>query len=213
MVPIISVVGKSGSGKTWLLERLIPELKRRGYRVAVAKHSHHRFDLDVEGKDSWRLARAGGDFILLFSPEQVAFFRPVAAEPVPEELPLYLVGGYDVLLVEGFRRRGVTKIEVHRRGGGELLCSPQELWAVVTDEPLDVPAPQYSWEDVQGLADLIERTFLASRPAETVELYINGRPVPLKPFVQEFISGTVKGMVAALKGIGEIKSLELRLRE
>lgn len=213
MIPIISIVGKSGSGKTRLLERLIPELKQRGYRVAVAKHSHHSFDLDVEGKDSWRLARAGADPILLFSPEQVALFQKVAAELHPGELTRYLIGEHDILLVESFRRQGVTKIEVHRRGDGELLCNAEELWAVVSDEPFNIPVRQFTWDDIGSLAQLIEETFLTTRERETVQLYINGEPVFLNSFVQKFIFNTVKGMVTVLKGIGEVKSLELRLRE
>ena len=86
MLPIICIVGKSGSGKTALVERIIPELKRRGYRVASIKHNPHDFELDQPGKDSWRHAQAGSDAVVISSPQKVALIKGVEHDPTLGEL-------------------------------------------------------------------------------------------------------------------------------
>ncbi len=162
MPVVLSFVGPSNSGKTTLLTNLVPELKRRGHRVAVAKHSMGDLDLDQPGKDSWRLARAGSDAVVVSGPHRVALVKKVETDPTLEEV-LGMVGdSYDVILVEGFKRSRVPKIEVHRQIQGDLVCSPEELLAVVTDEPLDIPVPQFSADQGEALADLIEDRFFAS---------------------------------------------------
>jgi molybdopterin-guanine dinucleotide biosynthesis protein MobB len=162
MPVVLSVVGRSNSGKTTLLESLIPELKRRGYRVAVVKHSMRGFDLDQPGKDSWRLAEAGSDAIVLSAPQEVALIKKVGREATLEELLTIIGDDYDLILVEGFKHGNAAKIEVHRKVLGHLVCPPEELSAVVTDEPLNVAAPQFSVDQGVALADLIEDRFLAS---------------------------------------------------
>lgn len=208
MFPIIFVVGKSGAGKTTLLEKLVPELKGRGYKIGVVKHCSHGFELDQPGKDSWRLSQVG-EIVILISPNEVAIFRK-GEPPSFKELPRYIADEIDLLLVEGYRE-GEVKIEVYRSDLGDLLCSPEELWAIVGDKPLNVPIPQFSWQGIRELADLIEKTFLSSK--EKVELFINGSPLTLSPFVQDFIAKTITGMVSALKGGEGAKRLEIRVRQ
>jgi molybdopterin-guanine dinucleotide biosynthesis protein B len=210
MPPVVSVVGKSGAGKTTLLEALIPALARRGYSVAVIKHSAQGFDLDREGKDSYRLQKAGANPVALASPTQFALLHQLEKETDVEVLLRLLGDGFDLILAEGFHRAPGIKIEVHRRETGELLCSPEELWAVVTDEPLPLPHLQFRWEETEKLAELIETTYLKDREEET-ELFADGRPVVLSRFVQEFIAKTARGMVSALKGIKDPRRLEIRL--
>ncbi|MBU2008360.1 MAG: molybdopterin-guanine dinucleotide biosynthesis protein B [Chloroflexi bacterium] len=210
MPPIVSIVGKSGAGKTTLLEALIPALARRGYRVAVIKHSAQGFDMDREGKDSDRLQKAGANPVALASSNQFALLRQMEKETDLEGLLRLLGDGFDLILTEGFREARATKIEVHRRETGELHCSAEELWAVVTDEPLPLPVLQFRWEETEKLADLIETTYLKDREEEA-ELFADGRPVPLNPFVREFLARTVRGMVSALRGIGDPRRLEIRL--
>lgn len=160
-IPVISVVGKSDAGKTTLLIKLLPELKRRGYRVATIKHDTHGFDIDRPGKDTWRHAEAGADVVVISSPAKVAFIEKVAAE-----LPLDAIAGriqnVDLIITEGYKRGDKPKIEVHRAEvGGELLCTADELLAVATDEPLAIDAPCYDLDDAAGLVDLIEARILA----------------------------------------------------
>ena len=213
MPPIVSIVGLSGVGKTTLLERLVPELKRRSYRVATIKHDVHGFDLDKPGKDSWRFTQAGSDIVILSSPEKLALIKKVDHDSTLQELAHLVGNSVDIILTEGFKQREAPKIEIHRKEvGKELLCRPDELVALVTDEPLDLPVWQCSTEEVSKLADLVESTFLTAQKGEEATLLINDISVPMVPFVQEFLTKTLVGMVSALKGVGEIRSLDISLR-
>jgi 4-hydroxy-tetrahydrodipicolinate reductase len=161
-IPVVSVVGYSGSGKTTLLEKLIRELKQRGYRLAAIKHHHSRgLQFDKPGKDSWRFAQAGADQVGIAGPDRVIHVRAFEEEPTLEQV----VGGMrdvDLILVEGFKQADVPKIEVNRdQSGSELISSPESLVAVVSDRRFEADVPQFELEDMTGLADLIEARFLA----------------------------------------------------
>jgi len=160
-VPFFSIVGKSQSGKTVLMEQLIAEFKRRGYKVAALKHSRGGMEIDHPGKDSWRYAQAGSDAVLISSPDKLAFIKSLDHDLDIEEL-LPIVGPeFDLVLVEGFRKSKIPKIEVHKKElGDDLLCSPEELSAIVTDGSLDTDIPQLPWGDPVTVADFIEKNFL-----------------------------------------------------
>ncbi|HBY97321.1 MAG TPA: molybdopterin-guanine dinucleotide biosynthesis protein B [Chloroflexi bacterium] len=161
--PIISIVGRSDVGKTTLLEKLIPELKRRGYRVATVKHhTHPGFDIDQPGKDTWRHALAGSDHVVIAAPDKVASIRRVDREPTLDEIAAG-IGDVDIILTEGYKRAGKPKIEVVRSARSrEPICAPDELIALATDVRLDLDVPQFDLDDAAGLVDLIERRFLAT---------------------------------------------------
>ena len=210
MLPIISIVGKSESGKTTLLEQLIRELKARGYRLAAIKHSTHELAPDQPGKDSWRLAQAGSDTVVLSSPGKISLFKEVDHKATVEEL-FHLVGGeVDLVLTEGFKEDNALKIEVHRSELGEPVCAPEELIAIVTDVPLDTTVPQFSHADIKAVADLIEKAVSPTR--NRVALMVNGVSTHLNPFVEDFMTKTLLGMVSALKGVENIKNLQMWLR-
>jgi len=165
--PVVSIVAKSGTGKTTLLEKLIGELKRRGYTVGAVKHDAHQFDIDREGKDSWRLTRAGADTMLITSPAKVAMVKQNrhAAEPSLAEAIAAYCGDLDIVLTEGFKKSSMPKIEVHRRErSARLLCRDEEhdpqLIAVASDSSLNLDVPVYDINDAAGLCDLIEQRFL-----------------------------------------------------
>jgi molybdopterin-guanine dinucleotide biosynthesis protein B len=163
-IPVVSLVGKSGVGKTTALERVIREVKRRGYRLGTVKHDSHGFEMDKPGKDSWRHARAGSDSVVISGPRKMALIRQL-----PEEMPLDdivpLMGDVDLVITEGYKRGDRPKIEVSRKERGtELLCQPEELIGIMTDHPVDMPVPQFSLDDAGAVVDLLERLYL--RPAE-----------------------------------------------
>jgi len=165
--PVVSIVAKSGTGKTTLLEKLIGELKRRGYRVGAVKHDAHKFDIDREGKDSWRLTQAGADTMLITSPAKVALVKQNrdGVEPSLAEAIAAYCGDLDIVLTEGFKKSSMPKIEVHRRERSErLLCRDEEhdphLIAVASDTALHLDVPVYDINDTVGLCDFIEQRFL-----------------------------------------------------
>jgi molybdopterin-guanine dinucleotide biosynthesis protein B len=213
MPPIISIVGKSKAGKTTLLESLIIELEQRGYKTAVIKHAGDDFELDKAGKDSWRLSQAGSGVVAVSSPHKLVIIKQMERDRSPRELSGFIGSDYDLLLTEGFSKSDNPKIEVHRKEQGkELLCLPQQLLAVVTDEPLDVDVPQFSADEIQRLADLIENRLQAEGKEDNVDLFINDVPIALNPFLNSFLAKTLLAMVSTLKGVKQIKSLHIWLR-
>lgn len=215
MPPVISIVGKSNSGKTLLLQGLVSHLQSKGYRIATIKHSK-KFDLEAQGKDSWKLAEAGSVAVMLSSPDRVALIEPVSREQSLDELVYKLLGKYDLIFTESFKKAGAVKIEVHRsEQGHDLITSPLELFAVVTDEPLSVSAPQFSSQDITQLADIIEEGFLRSGDHEDeVQLFVNGSPIPMKTYVQDIVSRVVIAMISTLKGVDmdDVHQVDVRLR-
>ena len=166
--PIVSIVAKSGTGKTTLLEKLIAELKCRGYKVAAIKHDAHRFDIDYEGKDSWRLTRAGADTMLIMSPEKLAMVKQLSTDEEPSlaEYVSSYCGDADIVLTEGFKKSSMPKIEVHRRARSEkLLCRDEEydpnLIAVASDSSPEIDVPLFDINNAQGLCDLIVERYLS----------------------------------------------------
>ena len=161
-IPIVSIVGKSNSGKTTLLEKLIPELIKRGYRVATVKHNVHGFEIDHEGKDSWRHKKAGAHTTVISSPLQVALVEDVDHDQTLDEIRKKYIKRVDILLAEGYKGNPFPKIEVVR---SELkrapLCKKDDnLLALAADTKLDIGVPCFDINDTQGLVDLIENKFL-----------------------------------------------------
>lgn len=166
-IPVVSVVGKSGVGKTTALEKLLREIKKRGYRVGTVKHDAHGFELDKPGKDSWRHAQAGSDSVVISSPRKMALIRQFEAEMSLDEI-VDLMGDVDMVLTEGYKRGNKPKIEITRaERGTELLCEPEELIALMADYPVDMPVPQFSLEDATGIVDLLETLYLMDRRGAT----------------------------------------------
>jgi molybdopterin-guanine dinucleotide biosynthesis protein B len=163
-IPVVSVIGRSDSGKTGVMESLIRSLTERGWRVATVKH-HHGDDVDVEGKDSWRHGRAGAVTRVLSAGAEYAVFRRVDRERTLAEL-VDAAGDADIVLAESFKAvLGPARIEVIRRArSDELVSDPSTLFGVITDDAsLAAPGvPVYTFEEVATrLTDVIERAFLA----------------------------------------------------
>jgi len=161
----ISFVAKSGTGKTTLLEKVIAELTSRGRRVGVIKHDAHRFEIDHPGKDSYRLAAAGAETMLISSPEKLALVKRHSSTPPIQELISTYFRDVDIVLTEGFKKSSLPKIEVHRlERSPTLLCRGDEhdptLIAVASDEPLELDVPVFDINDAGGIASFIEKAFI-----------------------------------------------------
>jgi molybdopterin-guanine dinucleotide biosynthesis protein B len=152
-LPIVSVVGRSNTGKTTLLEGLLPALKEVGLRVAVVKHHHHTSSFDTPGKDTYRFAEAGADLVVGVSPVQVATFSRETGSDDLDAVIAQHCEGYDLVLTEGYKRGAYPKIEVHRAElNNDLLCEFGEMLALATDTRWDADVRQFSLDDHVGLA-------------------------------------------------------------
>jgi len=167
---IVSFVGNSGAGKTTLLEKVVRELKTRGYRVAVIKHSHHDFQIDHEGKDSWRFAQAGSDCVVISSRARVAMVESaLVGEPSLDELVSLVADRVDIVLTEGFRGSGKPQVLVARAAlGPDPELERGEHLAIVSDQPLDAGTPCFDFAAASRLTDFLLAHFhlapRASRP-------------------------------------------------
>ena len=160
MTPLLSLVGKSGCGKTTLIEKLVVELRRRSYRVAVVKHHAHTTPLDDPGKDSWRFAEAGANLVMVSSPVEFARFERVTRELTLAEI-VARIDEVDLILTEGFKREAAPKIEISRQvQGTDLVARVDELVAVVSDHPIDLQVPRFDLDDIAALVDFIENRFI-----------------------------------------------------
>jgi molybdopterin-guanine dinucleotide biosynthesis protein B len=164
LVPVVSIVGKSNSGKTTLIEKLIPALKKRGYRVATIKHDVHGFEMDKEGKDTYKHFHSGADAVLISSPKKMAVIKRVERELTLDELVNQFYPDMDIVITEGFKRLDKPKIEVFRSSvHPDLLCTAADnRVAMVSDTPIEVDCPRFDINDVEALADFIEQRFLNS---------------------------------------------------
>lgn len=159
-VPVVSVVGKSNVGKTTLIEKLLPELKRRGYRVATVKHDAHQFELDQPGKDTWRHAQAGSDCVVIASRDKMATIERLENELSLDEI-IARLPPVDIVLTEGYKRQGKPKIEVSRREmGSQLLCTSDQLICLATDQPFSLGVPEFDINDAAGIVTLLEELYL-----------------------------------------------------
>jgi molybdopterin-guanine dinucleotide biosynthesis protein MobB len=163
VLPIVSIVGCSESGKTTLIENLIPELRQRGYRIGTIKHTHHAFEIDRSGKDSSRHRRAGAQTVILASSGQVAMIKSTASESLAGLLHYF--DDVDLLITEGYKHEKTPKIEVLRAiVSTQLLCRDDpSLVAVATDAPITIHVPVFRLDDSVAIAAFIERKFLRRR--------------------------------------------------
>jgi molybdopterin-guanine dinucleotide biosynthesis protein B len=212
MPPIVSVIGKSKSGKTTLIEKLVQELKSRGYRVATIKHIPQGVNFDEPGKDSWRHIQAGSEATAISSPDKIVLVKPVVQDATLDEIARLLGEDYDIILTEGFKQGDAPKIEVHRKDAGPPLEDIKKLIALVTDEPLNTKVRQFSAQEIRDIADLLEKGFIKPQK-ERVSLCVNNIPITLTEFPRQIISNVVLAMTSCLKGVGEIRNLKIFLKK
>ena len=159
--PIVSIVGKSKSGKTTLIEKLLVEFRQRSYRVATIKHHYHTEEsMDTPGKDTWRHARAGAERVVLISPLTTVSFDYHTEPPSLSEIAAQM-RGFDLILTEGFSQAGLPAIEVSRRDRQTALVgNPDHLIAIAADYPVPDFYPVFDLNDIDGIADLIEQKLM-----------------------------------------------------
>ena len=155
---IYGVVGWKNAGKTGLMERLVTEITSRGISVSTIKHAHHSFDVDHEGKDSFRHRQAGATEVLLASRNRFALMHELRQEQEPslDDL-LPRLSPVDLVLIEGYKRDQHPKIEAHCAETGNPLIAPDDptIRAVASDTPLDLDRPVFDLDDTTAIADFV----------------------------------------------------------
>lgn len=156
---IFGLAGWSGSGKTTLVVRLLPEFARRGVKVSTVKHAHHSFDVDQPGKDSWEHRKAGAVEVMVASANRWALMHEHRGAPEPAlDALIRRMAPVDLILVEGFKREALPKLEVYRPALGKpLLCREDpHIVAVASDAPVDgIAVPLLALEDTAAIAAFI----------------------------------------------------------
>ncbi|MBI5043064.1 MAG: molybdopterin-guanine dinucleotide biosynthesis protein B [Nitrospirae bacterium] len=241
MIPIVSIVGKSNSGKTTLIEKVIPFLTKKGYRIATIKHCAHGFEMDKEGKDTWKHKKAGAKAIVAVSDKKLALITDITpSRTLPprgggkgggdrlklEEIRERFIDDVDLIIAEGYKTERYQKIEVIRNGNSKkLLCTRDDnLIAVASDKKggrgdfLLKGVPLIDINKPKDVARFIENRFLKNkkRPSirkEKAYLFVNGRRLIIKPFVQEWFAKSIKAMVSTLRGGEKPKRIDISIED
>ena len=171
-IPVLGFAAFSGTGKTTLLEKLIPRLNEAGLRIGMIKHAHHNFDVDKPGKDSYRLRKAGARQMLIASSKRQALMTENQFEQEPrldELLPRLNMDAIDLVLVEGFKHVSFAKIELRREELGKPLLYPDDpdVIAIASDQPDDEgPLPALDINDIEAITTFIQ-AWLETQGANT----------------------------------------------
>ena len=213
MIPIVAIVGKSNSGKTTLIEKLIPELTKRGYRVATIKHHTHALEIDTPGKDSWRHKQAGAHTTFISTPHALGMVHSVDKDMTPDEIRDRFIDDADLVLAEGFKMLSVPKVEVFRSSVHvePLSAGDENLLAIASDSELDIGAPRCGLDDSKQLVDIIEQQVINTTGPDII-VRVDGVRIPLKPFIHDFMRNALQGMLRALKDCDDAKRVEITLR-
>lgn len=167
---VFGLVGWSGSGKTELLVKLLPELKRRGFKVSTMKHTHHNFDMDKPGKDSFRHREAGAEEVMVASGRRWALVHELREDPEPDmDALIEQMTPVDLLLIEGFKRNNHAKMEVSRSETGKSLIATDDdtIVAVASDMEIEgLTVPLLDLDDVTAVADFIVK-YTDAIPSQT----------------------------------------------
>jgi molybdopterin-guanine dinucleotide biosynthesis adapter protein len=161
---VIGLSGWSGAGKTTLLTRVIPHLLEKGLRVSVIKHAHHKFDVDVPGKDSWLHRQAGAEEVLVSSTARWALMHELRGAPEPR-LPdlLARMSRVDLVVVEGYKTEPHRKIEVHRLANGKPLLFPDDpgIVGIATDTAVETRLPTAHLDDIPSVAAMMRQSAMS----------------------------------------------------
>ncbi len=161
-MPIICIIGSSDSGKTTIIEKLIPEFKKRGYNIGTIKHCPRGFEIDIEGKDSWRHRKAGASFVCLSSPEKIAFVKNLKRDLSLEDIVKKFAEDVDLIIAEGFKESSYPKIGVYSeiKRTDVLKSKKGKFFALISDEKLNLEVPTFGFDHLSSLVDLIIKKFL-----------------------------------------------------
>ncbi|MCL7489788.1 MAG: molybdopterin-guanine dinucleotide biosynthesis protein B [Desulfobulbaceae bacterium] len=213
MIPIVSFIGRQDSGKTTIARQVVAILKEKGFRVGVIKSTHHTsINFDREGSDTHAYSKAGADIVALHAPDQM-----VTISHPPEMKLTDIVHRFfhdiDIIIGEGFKNeRHISKIEVSREDGELLKDQVNGVVAVVTERNLPGET-LFRPDQAVDIAQFIIERYIQDKDQPDVKavLFVNGKKIPMKGFVQEALAGSVQGFISSLKKTENPQTIELRI--
>jgi len=212
---IISIVGYSNSGKTRLLEKMIPILKANGYSVGVIKKTGETFLLDQPGKDTHKFGQAGADGVVLSGSGHIAFFGKMdeSETSVLDRIEQSFFSERDIVLTEGFKKENKPKIAVLTKGKEEKLFQEiaGSVVATVGQKPAQADLPHFKPDDPEGLVRMLEDRFLKDRKKAPIRVILDGKNIPMNHFVQDIITSGIMGMLSPLKGFQDSRKIEIKI--
>lgn len=217
MIPVVCIIGEQDSGKTTLIEKLIGEFVRRGYRVSTVKHTAHSFELDREGSDSYRHTKAGADKVALSHLTQFAMIENRMAERGLDDIVRLLEPDTDIILVEGYKGlKDYPKIKLIK-DSPEVVSKEENLIATVGGGcPIKEDMPDFDRNDPRRIVDFLEEKFMKKSIEEVkdniVQLKVNGKDIRIKGFVQDILAKAILGMISTLRGTEKPKEVEIRIK-
>lgn len=207
---IISFVGDSGTGKTYIITKLTEKLSKKGYKVGCIKHCPHGFDLDHPGKDSHQFKKSGAYGVVVHSPEGIGLVKNICESVELNDLAVEFFMDADFVLAEGFREsKGTKKIELLRKG----VCEkPKLVDAVATLSNFDVETknPLLNPDDIRGIVRFLLK--LKEKEEKVIKVKVNQENLVLNPFTKNMIKSTILGLLKSLKKKDKkIKKIDIKM--
>lgn len=216
MVPIISIVGQVKSGKTTFLEALVRELARKKYRVGTLKHTSHTFEMDSEGKDSFRLKQSGSVIGGVFTNDGIGIIRDFNEKEDLDRIIEDVFNDMDLVLIEGYKLGKYPKILMMKEKDLEHEIAEyekDEIIAVVGEGEIETDLNYFGKYEVKKIVEMLELEFIKPYSVQEIDLYINNKPVILNEFVQKIVKNIIDAVIESLKGIDKkIKEIDLRYK-
>lgn len=207
MAKVLAVIGKSNSGKTTLIERLVPALRERGLTVGTIKHASHGFALDHEGKDSYRHKNSGAVATVVTGPDSLALIRDSSVGWDVTKMVSHYLADMDLVLVEGFKSENLAKLELSATGERIFGDDDNSVQAVVSDRPVVSRKPVLQRDDIESIADFVYNFYTQSQQKGKVNIFVNGELLSVKSFVADMFYRVLVGMTGLLKGSEGMKRL------
>lgn len=217
MVPIISVVGQVKSGKTTFIEELVRELKKKNYKIGTLKHTSHSFDMDIKGKDSYRLKESGSIIGGIFTDDSIGIVRDFNEKKDMDRIIEDIFYDMNIVLIEGYKLGKYPKILVMKEQDLEEEIKEykrDEIIAVLGEGELITELNYFGKYEIKKIAKFLEGEFIKPYSVQEINLYINNKPVILNDFVQKIVKNIIDAVIDSLKGIDKkIKEIDLRYKK
>jgi len=200
---IFSIVGYKKSGKTTLVEKIIPILKSKGYKIGVLKHTGEGLPEESEGKDTAKFRTAGAETVGFCGDDHFILFKAGGHPILPlDRLAAFFFPEADLVVTEGFKKQPFPKIALLSEGQEEKLLAEVKgvVLATVGPKPFREDLPHFQPEQAEEIVDLLEKRFMKGRHEPRIRVWLDGKRIPMKDFVQDIIIQGIMGMLGTLRG-------------